>query len=131
MGVKCKGLTCQMLQSCICSIIIDQCFNCGDTAWMECSECRTFFATKGDVVYFCDRCAELAHGKPAMRDKHDVHEVAVGFNELDLLSVICIETSHYICFTRSEERWVFFDSMANQVSKYSAYQCMCTCTVPG
>lgn len=31
-------------------------------------------------------------------------------------SVLCIETSHYVCFTRimepSRDEWVFFDSMA-------------------
>ena len=36
--------------------------------------------------------------------------------ELELLSVLCIETSHYVCFTRDVEgRWLFFDSMANRV----------------
>ena len=39
--------------------------------------------------------------------------------ELDLLSVICIETSHYVCFTRdprddTERKWIFFDSMADR-----------------
>jgi hypothetical protein len=51
----------------------------------------------------------------------DVAPDAGNINELDLLSVICIETSHYICFTRSEERWVFFDSMANRVRKFISY----------
>jgi len=35
---------------------------------------------------------------------------------LQLLSVLCIETSHYVCFTRimgsERDEWVFFDSMA-------------------
>jgi hypothetical protein len=45
-------------------------------------------------------------------------------SSLDLLSVICIETSHYVCFTKepSEDpnkphKWIFFDSMANRVCK--------------
>ncbi len=37
--------------------------------------------------------------------------------EFELLSVICIETSHYVCFTRDDDRWIFFDSMANRVCK--------------
>ena len=36
---------------------------------------------------------------------------------LQLLSVLCIETSHYVCFTRSDERWVFMDSMADRVGE--------------
>ena len=44
-----------------------------------------------------------------------------------LLSVLCIETSHYVCFTRitgssGKDEWVFFDSMAerqgNNASSY-------------
>ena len=42
---------------------------------------------------------------------------------LELLSVICIETSHYVCFARQEKRWIFFDSMANRVCKlYAVYE---------
>ena len=39
--------------------------------------------------------------------------------DLKLLSVICIQTSHYVCFTRSvtQNRWIFFDSMADRVRK--------------
>ncbi len=42
-----------------------------------------------------------------------------GLAQLDLLSVICIETSHYVCFTRDprdeiEKKWIFFDSMADR-----------------
>ena len=41
-----------------------------------------------------------------------------GASNLELLSVICIETSHYVCFTRhSGNQWVFFDSMASRVCK--------------
>ena len=39
-----------------------------------------------------------------------------GASNLELLSVICIETRHYVCFTRhSDNQWVFFDSMASRV----------------
>ena len=37
---------------------------------------------------------------------------------LQLLCVLCIETSHYVCFTRitgsGKDEWVFFDSMAER-----------------
>ena len=37
------------------------------------------------------------------------------FGCLQLLSVICIETSHYVCFTRLEDQWLFHDSMADRM----------------
>ena len=50
------------------------------------------------------------------RSGHHVEEcLDGGITELELLSVICIETSHYVCFSRSEDQWIFFDSMANRV----------------
>lgn len=94
-----------------------KCFICGDAPLKECTECTSDF--KGtDKIYFCEECAERAHKKDANRDKHNITDIAdSGLNELELLSVICIETSHYVCFTRSEERWIFFDSMANRISE--------------
>ena len=107
----------------------DRCFTCADSAWKECRECIYHFTKPADfkflpeVVYFCEKCAQLAHGKGTKRDQHIVVDVGRDtgkITELDLLSVICIETtgSHYICFTTFEDRWVFFDSMANRVSKF-------------
>ena len=40
---------------------------------------------------------------------------------LQLLSVICIETSHYVCFTRCDDRWLFHDSMADRIGECSIY----------
>lgn len=103
---------------------IGRCKVCGKPAWKECHECTQSFHGYSDnpcdVVYFCEKCAQLAHGKAAQRDGHKVQDIAAdpgGVTELDLLSVICHEFNHYTCFTRSEDRWVFFDSMANRVSK--------------
>ena len=96
---------------------------CSDSAWKECYDCTPYFnesANDPQVIYFCEKCAELTHTKGTQHDQHDVQDVTAdvrGINELDLLSVICIETSHYVCFTRSEDRWVFVDSMANRISK--------------
>jgi ubiquitin thioesterase CYLD len=47
---------------------------------------------------------------------------------LQLLSVLCIETSHYVCFTRSEDKWIFMDSMADRVDDcYNIPSCVdCT-----
>ena len=103
---------------------LGQCCICADSAWKECHECTSDFTKPvqfaPEVVYFCEKCAQFTHAKGTKRDHHDIQEVAPDtgkINELDLLSVVCIETSHYICFTRSDDRWVFFDSMANRVSK--------------
>ena len=104
----------------------DRCKICGDPAWKECCECTLLFVTtrdgrmRGDVVYFCEKCAQLAHGRATERDGHEIRDMATDpdcVTELDLLSVICFEFGRYTCFTRSEDRWVFFDSMARQVSK--------------
>ena len=103
---------------------LGQCWICADSAWNECRECTSDFTKPAqfapEVVYFCEKCAQIMHVKGTKRDHHVVQEVAPDtgkINELDLLSVICIETSHYVCFTRSEDRWVFFDSMAYRASK--------------
>ena len=74
-----------------------------------------------DFVYFCENCWGLAHSEYTKRSGHKVTEVTPdlgGISELDLLSVICTETSHYVCFTRAEERWVFFDSMGSRVGEF-------------
>jgi len=70
-----------------------------------------------DPVHFCRGCSGSIHGHPH-RKYHKVEMLQVAGMRLELLSVICIETSHYVCFTRAEERWIFFDSMANRVCKY-------------
>ena len=48
----------------------------------------------------------------------DKCEFDVDTGTLQLLSVLCIETSHYVCFTRitgsGKDEWVFFDSMAER-----------------
>ena len=49
--------------------------------------------------------------------------------KLQLLSVLCIETSHYVCFTRvNENDWVFFDSMAERLGTYVYYIVACKFT---
>jgi hypothetical protein len=120
---------------------VDCCFMCGDSAWKKCLDCASHFtANAATPVYFCENCAKLAHGQATKRDKHTVSDVTTESDDLsglELLSVICIETSHYICFTRSEDRWVFFDSMANRVRKFwymYMYLCvgiisMCACII--
>ena len=114
--------------------LLDCCFMCGDSsARKKCIDCASHFTAKAATpIYFCENCAKLAHGYATKRDKHTVSDVTTRSDDLtglELLSVICVETSHYVCFTRSEDRWIFFDSMAYRVSKFW-YLCiklsMCT-----
>ena len=100
---------------------LDLCFVCGDSAWKECHECKSAFTTVSAAVHFCETCAVGLHALASGRTGHNVIDVATdpdNINELDLLSVICFEASHYVCYARSEDRWVFFDSMANKVGKH-------------
>ena len=109
----------------------DQCFNCEKSAWKQCSACAHEYKlevhTASGFVYFCDSCSHVVHS-PKSRSKHTVQSVApppevADLSELDLLSVICIETSHYVCFVHWEKRWIFFDSMADRVCKLDCH-CM-------
>jgi len=92
----------------------------GNTFCQDCS--REVQSTKKDnLSLLCKRCSDLWHRKPHRQS----HKVTVQKTEndftagkLQLLSVLCIETSHYVCFTRitgsDKDDWVFFDSMADR-----------------
>jgi len=79
---------------------------------------------KPTTNYFCEECSVRWHGNPnrrhhklvMMKSSNDASDGDDG--RLRLLSVLCIETSHYVCFTRLEgsgsNEWVFFDSMAER-----------------
>ena len=59
------------------------------------------------------------HSHKARRDHTPEKCEHIDTGELELLSVLCIETSHYVCFTRDPEgRWLFFDNMANRVCEF-------------
>ena len=71
-------------------------------------------------MYLCDNCSERAHSHKdrATHRPERCGELAEA-GELELLSVICIETSHYVCFTKDiEGKWVFSDSMANRLCEW-------------
>ena len=106
------------------------CFVCKKPAWKKCSECAASRDNQHLCRYFCDSCCSRVHSAcsdvPGSTDIHCNKEVADGrssLHHLQLLSVICIETSHYVCFTRSiaQNQWIFFDSMADRVCKYISY----------
>jgi ubiquitin thioesterase CYLD len=93
------------------------CFICGEPAWNTCCDCKKDFNDTGDKVSLCDTCDGMVHKhKSRSSHKREQYKMIADAGELELLSVLCIETSHYVCFTRDVEgRWLFFDSMANRV----------------
>ena len=69
---------------------------------------------KDSSVYLCSTCDKRAHESQKIQRHARVKVFSPSW--LKLLSVICIETSHYVCFTRADdERWIFLDSMATTV----------------
>ncbi len=98
-----------------------KCFNCEAKSKKVCRECISDYRLEDSSVSFCEDCMEKVHSH-SNRKTHKpewCQEVAylLKIAEFELLSVICIETSHYVCFTRSGKRWIFFDSMGNRVCK--------------
>ncbi|XP_011409920.1 PREDICTED: ubiquitin carboxyl-terminal hydrolase CYLD-like isoform X2 [Amphimedon queenslandica] len=72
------------------------------------------------VCYNCPECNERLHRE---RKGHRVEAVNIKLgtsdanilSKMELLSVICIETSHYVCYTRAGDKWLFHDSMADRL----------------
>ena len=97
----------------------DSCDICGQCAWNKCSSCTEFFKSGDSFIYFCGQCSERVHNH-SERSNHKIEKPdEFKLAELELLSVICIETSHYVCFSRSEDKWIFFDSMANRLCEFT------------
>ena len=104
------------------SSIVDsskKCWYCEAPATVSCTQCakKVFRVDDSDKeVALCDGCSELGH---KIRKDHSPGPVDLHMcSKMELLSVICIETSHYVCFTRSGDRWLFHDSMADRVCKF-------------
>ncbi|KAM3722484.1 Ubiquitin carboxyl-terminal hydrolase CYLD [Dirofilaria immitis] len=108
------------------------CINCGKRADMMCPECfltREVFIRE---VTYCGICYEQTHNgldhQPqqlsASNNSFSVssslslsRRMQVPQKKLQLASVLCIETSHYVAFVHAlyANKWVFFDSMADRV----------------
>ena len=81
---------------------------------------------KSQIQYYCNTCSPRWHQTYYNDQKHEFSNNDFDTGTLQLLSVLCIETSHYVCFTRitgsGKDEWVFFDSMAerqgNNASSY-------------
>ena len=103
------------LHSYVCVLLAHYCYVCGKAGKWICSQCNG--------SNFCNECKHLWHKHPGRENHHPVinqESADVEVGKLQLLSVLCIETSHYVCFTRimgsgkTDCQWVFFDSMAER-----------------
>ncbi len=101
-----------------------QCYNCAKSVKKICWDCDIDYGRRSVPTPFCNECLTLVHShlnrKPHRPELCQELQSIMSIADLDLLCVICIETSHYVCFTKQESRWIFFDSMANRV-------CKCVC----
>ena len=99
------------------------CFICDNPGKKLCADCGQLPFLKDDTpLYFCEGCSELWHSHTDRRfHKPTARSGTADTHGLELLSVLCIETSHYVCFTRitgsGKDQWVFFDSMATRTGK--------------
>lgn len=107
---------------CFCLFYLaESCFICGGIGKWKCLHCSDGKSTESMQLYFCTGCNDIWHKHPRrvkhvpeLNKENGVKEIG----RLQLLSVLCIETSHYVCFTRimgpEKDDWVFFDSMAER-----------------
>ena len=99
---------------------------CEMEASFSCRECCHSFGWESPFVYFCDHCNRTVHRHTA-RTQHEpkrLKRTVPRFKQnevitsMELFAVVCIKTSHYVTFAKCgqepDERWVFFDSMADR-----------------
>lgn len=122
-----------------------QCSICGELAHLECKKCFSSFGEGLVSTAFCFTCSNKVHSISGLRSDHKITKLnipsefieftkkrylASGQSKkskfsmpiervyMDLFAILCIETSHYVCFvkcgTGSDAPWCFFDSMADR-----------------
>ena len=100
-----------------------KCLLCNiSAAVVTCEECVQVWRV--DKVFLCAECSKLTHKTRRHNSICELSQLHKLSFPMDLLSVICIETSHYVCFTRCEDRWLFHDSMADRICKHNV-TCEC------
>ncbi|XP_018015832.1 ubiquitin carboxyl-terminal hydrolase CYLD isoform X2 [Hyalella azteca] len=116
-----------------------QCNICGQVAEFECPQCFGQCGSGLESIAFCDNCLRTVHNHKE-RDRHEsVRKLCVPLEYrmlashcpsvprifMELFAVVCIETSHYVTFTRCgegpEAPWCFFDSMADRKGEQHGY----------
>lgn len=114
-----------------------QCTVCGQVAECECKECFGHFGDGLDTIAFCQKCMDKSHShKKRLRHKSTKLKIPPEFKMLkdhmpvpriymELFAVVCIETSHYVCFVKCgsgpDAPWCFFDSMADRKGEQNGY----------
>jgi len=111
------------------------CFVCENAAVYICKECRFSFGWERPFVYLCGSCKDLFH-QNSTRLSHKVEKLdkrrrterlqeCNEIKELELFAVVCIQTSHYVTFTKCgeapDDKWVFFDSMADRIGEENGH----------
>ena len=101
-----------------------KCIVCLGDARYRCPDCediKLYYYTSV-FVFYCDSCVEIVHRK---RQDHVPTKLmlpkGVGNlppGKMELFSVLAIEKSHYVCFSRCGGKWVMFDSMADRVGSH-------------
>ena len=130
-----------------------QCVICGVLAEWECPQCYGSHLSGLASTAYCGQCLQVTHQHKQRRNhKQERLETPAGWSKqsqqpiprfdssstapaqthynfillrilMDLVAVICIETSHYVSFVRcgdsAHSPWCFFDSMADRRGEYS------------
>ncbi|KAL7302139.1 hypothetical protein TKK_0005362 [Trichogramma kaykai] len=114
------------------------CTVCGKLAHFECKDCYGQCGEGLESIAFCKPCLKKAHSHE-LRTNHEPKTLTIApaaydatnnyssvpRRYLELLAVVCIETSHYVSFVKCgsgfEAPWCFFDSMADRKGEQNGY----------
>lgn len=104
---------------------LQSCALCGTPTHQHCPDCAYLFGYNKVHTFMCDSCWDVLHKHPNRKSHKKPSFVnnkvskTSSSTQLELFAVVCIEKSHYVSFVRSgfgeEEKWLFFDSMADRV----------------
>lgn len=129
--------------------------DCDNIAQIECKDCLTEQLGRNNArlssITYCNNCFQSKHfSKSHMTgiEDHDKTKTLLNLTpseayqrysnklssskdkiipriEMELFAVLCIETSHYVCFVKcgqeSDSPWCFFDSMADRRGEQDGY----------
>ena len=107
---------------------IHLCVICAQSATCHCPDCACLLGWEIVHTYLCESCWHSVHKHPK-RNNHQQRIPIKSLNSknnamsehvlLELFAVVCIEKSHYVsfvkCGTDEDEKWLFFDSMADRI----------------